>query len=88
MNKLKIGLLPFYLELYDKSMPEKRRKAEKFYKVITTELEKRQMEVITSQVCRLANEFDSAVKLFEEAKVDAIVTLHLAYSPLLSWEHK
>jgi len=33
--KSKIGLLPFYLELYDKAMPEKRAKAEKFYRTIT-----------------------------------------------------
>lgn len=81
--KSKIGLLPFYLELYDKAMPEKRAKAEKFYRTITAELEKRGLEVVTAPVCRLKNEFEAAIKLFEEAQVKAIVTLHLAYSPSL-----
>jgi L-arabinose isomerase len=41
------------------------------------------VSVVGAPVCRIAPEFDAAVKGFEDAGVDAIVTLHLAYSPSL-----
>jgi len=81
MNKPKVGLLPLYLELYDRSMPEIRAKVEKFYKTIAAELGNRGLEVVTAPVCRLRTEFKAAISLFEKAQVEAIVTLHLAYSP-------
>ncbi|MCK5527492.1 MAG: hypothetical protein KAJ05_10100, partial [Candidatus Latescibacteria bacterium] len=83
MKKPKIGLLGLYLELYDHSMPENRPRVNEFYQTIAGEMEKRGIEVITASICRLKPEFASAVKSFEDAQVDAIVTLHLAYSPSL-----
>ncbi len=82
-SKLKIGLLPLYLELYDKAMPEARGRMESFYGIIAAELEKRGLEVLQSRVCRLKGEFADAIHGFEAAGADAIVTLHLAYSPSL-----
>lgn len=38
---------------------------------------------MAAPVCRLAKEFVTAVRTFEREEVDAIVTLHLAYSPSL-----
>jgi L-arabinose isomerase len=44
------------------------------------------LEVITFPVCRLANEFADALDFFEKNQADAVVTLHLAYSPSLESE--
>ncbi|MGQ9632493.1 MAG: L-arabinose isomerase family protein [bacterium] len=83
MERPKVGLLPLYLELYDRSTPDVRPRVEEFYRTIVAELERRYVEVFTAPICRLKPEFESAVKSFEDAKADAIVTLHLAYSPSL-----
>ncbi|MDI6775067.1 MAG: hypothetical protein QME60_06705 [Verrucomicrobiota bacterium] len=47
------------------------------------ELEKRGIEADPAPVCRVESEFASAVKSLEKKGADAIVTLHLAYSPSL-----
>ena len=83
MTRPKIGLLPMYAELYDRAAPEKRPTAEAFLRQATGALEQRGLEVLTAPVCRLKGEFASAVKSFEDAGVDTIVTLHLTYSPSL-----
>ena len=83
MRSPKIGLLPLYIALYDSAVPEARKKVEAFYAQIADALRKRGLEVATAPTCRLEPEFAAAVKGFEEAEVDAIVTLHLAYSPSL-----
>lgn len=83
MNKPVVGLLPLYLELYDQVVPENRPAAEAFVGTIRDELEKLNIDVITAPVCCVKPEFSKAVKAFEKKRVDAIVTLHLAYSPSL-----
>lgn len=80
---MKIGLLPLYIELYDLSCQWARPGMDRFQKTIVERLRKKGAEVVTVPLCRLAREFHAAVKLFEREKVDAIVTLHLAYSPSL-----
>ena len=80
---MKIGLLPLYIELYDKATPGLRPRLEGFYNEIKKEFEERGVEVTTSDFCRLKPEFDKTIKEFEKAEVDAIVTLHMAYSPSL-----
>lgn len=80
---MKIGLLPFYLELYDRCCPERADKIRPFAEKIAQQLESKGFEVVQSPACRLKNEFAEAVKLFEEAGCQAIATLHLAYSPSL-----
>ena len=82
-QKLKIGLLPLYLKMYDDVLPENRKRVDAFHKTISGVLEDRGMEVVTSAVCRFKYEFVQAVKKFESEMVSAIVTLHLAYSPSL-----
>jgi len=79
----KIGLLLLYLNLYDRVLPEMRSKIEEFASTIEKEFKNRKIEVSKSSVCRVKNEFEDAIKLFENQKVDAVVTLHLAYSPSL-----
>lgn len=80
---LKIGLLLLYIELYDKTVPEMRTRIEDFSNIIEKEFKKRDVTVVKSKICRVADEFRNAIKLFESKNVDAIVTLHLAYSPSL-----
>ncbi len=83
MTTGKIGLLPLYLELYDNMLPEMRGKLQNFLDTIASELEKRGVEVVTGDICRLKNEFEMQISKFEQSDTDAIVTLHLAYSPSL-----
>ncbi len=80
---LRIGLLGLYVKLYDDKSPEIRAEIENFYDTIANSFEKTGMSVTRNSLCRLKPEFDSAVKSFEKNEVDAIVTLHLAYSPSL-----
>ncbi|MBC7333851.1 MAG: hypothetical protein H5T85_05285 [Actinobacteria bacterium] len=79
----KMGLLPLYLELYDKVVPELRPRIEGFVKLINEQFVKRGMSVMLSPICRVGSEFRAAIEYFEKEDVDAIVTLHLAYSPSL-----
>jgi L-arabinose isomerase len=83
MNQIKIGLLPLYIKLYDDSAPELRVKVESFLHTLEDEFRKRNVIVESSKICRIHDEFKDAVKSFEKADVDAIVTIHLAYSPSL-----
>lgn len=80
---MKIGFLPLYVKLYDDNSPQCRPRLNEFYEKVAVMLEEKGVEVVRSPFCRLANEFEDAVKLFENEKVDAIVTLHMAYSPSL-----
>lgn len=83
MTKTKIGLLPLYLELYDRMLSDHRARVQSFYNTVADGLRRQGLEVVTVPVCRLAPEFRSAIATFEKAGVDAIITLHLAYSPSL-----
>ena len=83
MAPARIGLLPLYLELYDKAMPDRRPRMEQFCETIAAQLEERGLAVVRSPLCRVKSEFAEAVQSFEQEGVDALVTLHLAYSPSL-----
>lgn len=80
---MRIGLLPLYVKLYDDKLPEMRKRLENFYEEIAQQFEQRGAEVIRSPFCRLENEFAQSVRHFEERQADAVVTLHMAYSPSL-----
>ena len=80
---MKIGLLPLYLELYDETMPEVRDSFDEFLEDICESYTRKKVEVVLSDISRNSREFAQAVSLFEQANVDSIVTLHLAYSPSL-----
>jgi len=82
-NKIKVGMLPFYLKLYDDALPELRDGFNGFMQRITEALEARGVTVQRAPVCRIAGEFKEAVSQFEKEGVDCVVTLHLAYSPSL-----
>ncbi len=79
----KVGLLPLYLELYDKTLPEMRETLDPFLRGVAQKIEGADIQVEPAPVCRLRPEVESAVHSFHESDVDLIVTLHLAYSPSL-----
>ena len=78
-----IGLLPFYLKLYDDTWPQLRQEFEPFLAQIVEGFEGRGVGVARAPICRLKEEFKTALDSFEQSDVDLIVTLHLAYSPSL-----
>ena len=86
MKKLKVGLLPLYVELYDIACPEVRPDIDAAHENTIAHLRAQGLEVVTWPVCRLAEEFSAAIAHFEAEQVDAMVTLHLAYSPSLESE--
>jgi L-arabinose isomerase len=83
IKKIKAGLLPFYLKLYDEYKPEVREGFTEFLQRITDCLEARGIEVQRAPVCRVADEFKDAIRRFEEDGAECIISLHLAYSPSL-----
>ncbi len=80
---MKIGLLPLYIQLYDISSPHVRPRLEAFYEKIVKQFNEQGMTVLRSDFCCIKPEFEQTVAGFEEEKADAIVTLHMAYSPSL-----
>ena len=83
MEKVKIGFLPLYLKLYDDSIPARRPVIEAYSADLCALLEKNGLDIVKADICRLAPEFKAAIEKFEKEGVDAIVTVHLAYSPSL-----
>lgn len=83
MSAPTVGLLPLYLKLYDDALPDARAGAEAFAGTIAAGLAARGLTVLPAPVCRVAPEVEAAVRAFEQAGADAIITLHLAYSPSL-----
>lgn len=79
----RIGLLPFYLKLYDELLPDCRVGFDGFIQRVAGGFEQRGIAVTIAPICRVAGEFASAIRHFEQGGADCIVTLHLAYSPSL-----
>ncbi len=63
--------------------PDRRQRLDQYYQNVAEALRLKGLDVVTAPVCRLAPEFRRAVKEFEADGVEALVTLHLAYSPSL-----
>ncbi len=80
---MKIGLLPLYIKLYDDIGLTARQYQERFYDRIVGIFREKGFEVETSPFCRIKSEFEESVRVFEKVGVDALVTLHMAYSPSL-----
>jgi L-arabinose isomerase len=80
---IKVGLLSFYLKLYDDTSPTTRKEFDGFMDEIKKLLKDKGLHIVASPVCRIEKEFEEAAKLFDAQDVDAVVTLHLAYSPSL-----
>ena len=86
MKPVKIGLLPLYVKLYDECLSWMRPKVEKYHADVAEKLRSYGLDVMTSPICRLEDEFRQAIKSFEEGGAEVLVTLHLAYSPSLQSE--
>ena len=83
MAELKLGLLPLYLQLYRNVAPAYDPIVVKFAETIAATIKEAGADVVLAPVCARADEIGPAVTKFEASNVDAIVTLHLAYSPSL-----
>lgn len=83
MKRIKVGFLPLYLDLYDKTCLYMRPRIEAFYKTVREKLRNNGLELIDAGICKLKQDFYNAVDSFETQEVSAILTLHLAYSPSL-----
>ena len=58
---MKIGFLPLYIELYDRSGSTSRDRLEPFYETLARAFEEKGIEVVRSSFCRLEEEFKNAV---------------------------
>ena len=83
MKKVKIGFLPLYIQLYDDFASQLRPGIEAYCESVKESLVSEGAELIAADICRVSSEFKAAIELFEREEVNAIVTLHLAYSPSL-----
>jgi L-arabinose isomerase len=83
MSKITVGLLPLYVQFYDEILPSLFGELEPFVARVAAVLSLGGLEVITAPTGRTQPDFAAAVRKFEADGVDAIVTLHLAYSPSL-----
>ena len=79
----RMGLLPFYLKLYDEASPDLRGKAAPLIGKVAEALTKRGVDVKVAPICCVEAEFRQAVDDLKSADVDLLGTLHLAYSPSL-----
>lgn len=77
------GILPMYLELYDRTRPEMRTRFEPFLDRIAERLAAQGIASEKAPVCRTRPEFETAISDLERADVDCLATVHLAYSPSL-----
>jgi L-arabinose isomerase len=82
-TKPKLGLLPLYIKLYDDVLPDARRPLDEFVHAVGLGFQSKGLDVVAAPVCRVKSEFENAVRSLESAGADAIVTLHMAYSPSL-----
>ncbi len=82
-RQLKIGILPLYLDLYDRCLPETLQQFAPFLARMVEGFASRGVTVVQADDSRNSHEVASAVRQFERANVDLIVVLHLAYSPSL-----
>lgn len=83
MNRPKAGLLPLYLKFYDDVLPDLVARVAPFVHRVQAHLHRGGLEVAVAPIARTHPDFASAVERFESEGLDAIITLHLAYSPSL-----
>ena len=65
MTRIRVGLLPLYIQLYDDLIPSLRDRLEPFYQKIAGRLEQEGLEVLQTEFCRVESEFAGAVRQFE-----------------------
>lgn len=80
---MKIGLLPLYIRLYDECSPQYHAAEQAAADRVADALRRWGFEVESVPLCRVAGEFEAAIRGFEESGCQVMVTLHAAYSPSL-----
>jgi len=83
LNRIKVGLLPLYLALYDQTDPYAQPGIEAFTQEVSKRLGELDIDVVCQPICRVSEEFDRAADSLIDEDVCAVITLHLAYSPSL-----
>jgi L-arabinose isomerase len=83
LRTVKAGLLPFYIELYDRVRPEVRSDFAPLFDEIEAAFKKQGVEIVREEICCIKPEFHAAIDRLDKANVDVIISLHLAYSPSL-----
>ncbi len=83
MTALKAGLLPLYVKFYDEVLPNLLARMDPFIDRVRQDLANAGIDVIVAPTARIEPEVAASVEWFESSGVDAIITLHLAYSPSL-----
>ena len=84
MKKIKVGFLPLYIKLYDDYVgPSYRAPMEAYMEKCVKALEEKGLALVIADRCRIAPEFEAAAEKFNAENVDAVITMHLAYSPSL-----
>ena len=83
MENAKIGLLPLYAGLYDRTDPGAKYGYDGFIGEISSLFESRGVRVLRSPVGIYESDIKESVESFEKAEVSAIVVLFLAYHPSL-----
>lgn len=83
MSPPDVGLLPLYVRFYDEVLPDLLGQLEPFLERVRSSLEAGGLRLLAAPVGRTREDFARAVEHFEGAGADAILTLHLAYSPSL-----
>jgi len=78
-----VVVLPLYLELYDRVVPQYRAEREAFVDKVTGLLAGRHLDVGVQSVCCTREEVERALARLGSGHVDLLATLHLAYSPSL-----
>ena len=80
---MKIGLLPLYIQLYEECAPAYHDPAQRAVDNAADALRKCGFEVESTSLCHVGPEIAAAVRSFETAGCQVLVTLHAAYSPSL-----
>jgi len=78
-----VALLPLYLELYDRALPDLLARQRAFLERAASFVEGQGAQVLALPVCRTLAQTSAAVAEAEKQGAAGIVTLHLAYSPSL-----
>lgn len=81
MRTPQVVLLPLYLELYEKPFPELKAKQAAFAEKVAGALREAGLGVTIAEVSMREAQVVAAVQQAERSGADAIVTLHLSYSP-------
>lgn len=79
----RVALLPLYLELYDRTLPELLPRQEAFLRDVVSLLGSWGLELRPLPVCRVRAQVAEAVAAAQADSVDGLIALHLAYSPSL-----